>query len=135
MEYLSKSKRMKKVIEEILKDGEVHTVEEFVDMAMQQNIIEDKTDAVIRNSLFQMKGANPNLENIGKGQYRIRKREEIENEKSSETFGQALDYILEEVNKLRRFDWMHCSDREWMQAREKIAKLKKTFAEVQKLIG
>ena len=135
MEYLSKSKRMKKIIEDVLKDGEIHTVEEFAIVAIKQNVIEEKTDAVIKNSLFQMKSTNPRLENIGRGQYRIKKKEHTEDEKSLETFDRSLKYISEEVNQLKKFDWVHCTDREWMQAREKITQLKKVFIEVQKLIG
>jgi hypothetical protein len=112
-------------------DGEIHTIDEITLLAIERKIISDSKDAAVRNALFQMKRDNPNIINVDKGKY---KASSIENENGAEIFEKALGYILREVSDLKKFDWVNCTDEELIKAREKITKLKKVFAEVQKLI-
>lgn len=134
MKNMSKCRQVKELIEDLFKDGEVHTIEEITLLAIENKIIRDAKDSAIKNALFQMKRNNPNIINVDKGKYRARSKETAPNKNSAEMFEKALEYLSKEVMELKKFDWVNCTDEELLRAREKIAKLKRFGVEVQGLI-
>lgn len=131
---MSKCQQVKEMIEELFKDGDVHTIEEITLLAIERNIINDAKDSAVKNALFQMKRDNPNIINVDKGRYKASGKDNVRDENNVEMFEKALEYILKEVSDLKKFDWVNCTDEELSRARGKIAKLKKVFVETQKLI-
>ncbi|MBQ9141620.1 MAG: hypothetical protein IJX63_07485 [Lachnospiraceae bacterium] len=131
---MSKCRLVKELIEELFKDGDVHTIEEITLLAIESKIIRDAKDSAVKNALFQMKRDNPNIINVDKGKYQARGNDDARNKNSAERFEKAVEYLLKEVMDLKKFDWVNCTDEELLKAREKIAKLKKIGVEVQKLI-
>lgn len=134
MENMSKCQNVKKLIEDLFKDGEVHTIEEITLLAIESEIIRDAKDAAVKNALYQMKKDQSNIINVDKGKYRAKRKETIGNNDSEKMFERALEYLQREVTKLKDFDWINCTDEELLRTREKIASLKKFEIEVQKLI-
>jgi len=131
---MSKCRQVKELIEELFKDGDVHTIEEITLLAIERKIIRDAKDSAVKNALFQMKRDNPNFINVDKGKYQARGKDNAGNKNSVEMFEKAVEYLAKEVVDLKKFDWVNCTDEELLEAREKIAKLKKLGLEVQKLI-
>ena len=131
---MSKCRQVKELIEELFKDGDVHTIEEITLLAIESEIIRDAKDSAVKNALFQMKRDNPNIINVDKGKYQARGNDNDRNKNSAEMFEKAVEYLSKEVVDLKKFDWVNCTDEELSRAREKISKLKKLGGEVQKLI-
>ncbi len=131
---MSKCRQVKEIIEELFKDGDVHTIEEITLLAIERKIIRDAKDSAVKNALFQMKRDNPHFINVDKGKYQARGKDNTRNKNSVEMFEKAVEYLAKEVVDLKKFDWVNCTDEELLEAREKIAKLKKLGIEVQKLI-
>lgn len=131
---MSKCKRVKMLIEELFSDGKVHSIEEITLLAIEKKIVLNKKDSAVKNALYQMKQVNTNLVSVDKGTYRMLSSEDGNVIKQDNAFENALEIVLAEVCKLRNFDWINCTDDELVQAREKIAKLKNVFGDVQKLI-
>ena len=131
---MSKCQQVKAIIEELFRDGELHTIEEITLLAIEKKIINNAKDSAVKNALFQMKRDNLNIISVDKGRYKANEKNCVESKNISDMFDKSLEYILKEVGELKKFDWVNCTDEELLRAREKIAKLKRAFTEVQKLI-
>ena len=127
---MSKCKQIKGIIEDVFRDGEIHTVEEVKILAMKKKIIIDKDDAAIKNAFYQTKRDNINFINVGVGKYQMKQKNEEERNLDMEKLDKSIECILNEIEGLKHFDWVNCSNEELLQAREKVAKVKKMDLEV-----
>lgn len=130
---MSKCQCAKKIINELLGDGKVHTIDEMVSLALERHVIENKKDSAVKNALFQMKKQNTSIINVDKGKYKMLIAND-RNVKEKEVFEESISYVFLEIRKLKEFDWMNCTNEELAEARKKVMKLKEVYEEINCLI-
>lgn len=126
------SQAAKKMISKLLEDGNVHTIEEMTLLALEKQIIEDKNDNAVKNALYQMK-KDSSIINLKKGMYQMNaeKKDYIE---EKDVFEESISNVIMEVKKLKQFNWIHCTNEELTEARNKILQLSKIYEEIKGLI-
>lgn len=130
---MSKCQAAKKMISKLLEDGNVHTLEEMTLLALEKQIIEDKNDNAVKNALYQMKKVDSSIINLKKGKYKMSvKRNDYIEEK--DTFEESISNVIMEVWKLKQFNWIHCTNEELTEARNKIVQLSEVYEEIKELI-
>lgn len=125
---MSKIGEIKKIIERLFEDGNIHTNDEIIKIALDENIITDEKDKSISNALFQFKKNNPDFESVGRGMYQKKVSDELK------SLNQQVDFIISEIKNIGKFNWIDCDEQELLLEREKITKIKKIVSEYEKII-
>lgn len=130
MKRISKCKEIKIIIKELMSDGELHTVDEIYQLAIQKKVIKDKKDAAVKNALYQLKKEDSNFTSEGQGRYRMKKEKETESY-SEITLDDSINKIVNVVEKFKKFDWVNCTDDELSDMREEIRKVRNLYFDMQ----
>lgn len=128
---MSKVSEVKKIILDLLKDQEVHTIGEIIQCALERNVITDEKDMAVSNAIYQMKKSDPDFVSIGRGKYQMNNPDKCT---GTSEIDEHLEYILKEIEEIKSFDWLNCRDEELFAEREKVSKIKKVVVEFQKVI-
>ena len=56
---------------ELLKDGEIHSIEEITNIAIEHNIIGPERKGLVRSAVAYLKKKNPNIVMLERGKYRM----------------------------------------------------------------
>lgn len=130
---MSQQKKLKEMIVELLRDGEIHSSEEIRELALKKGIIDDEKSTSIRNAIFQLKKENCDFITPEKGRYMLQTRESHKHDGSKMSFDQTMEIVDDIIDSLSHFNWINCTDAELAQARQHMAQLKKMADRVTKL--
>lgn len=128
---MSKSGEVRKIMENLFSDGEVHTISEIVQIALDNNIITNTNDQAISNAIYQFKKINSDFQCVGKGKYQ---RKECGDSEDLMDLKERVNYILNEIKKIKRFDWINCENKEALLEKEKITMIKKIVKEFENMV-
>ena len=114
----SKLGQTKKVIYNVLSDGQPHRVSDFFEAAYEEKVIADMNDPTVRNAIFHLKRKHSNIRCVKAGVYQLCTNSELAQEVDD-----AVEKISQAIAELKCFQWLDCSDDELKQAREINGKL------------
>lgn len=98
---MSMVSEIEKMIFQFFADGEVHTFEEYNNMAIKMKLIQKDNNTAVRNTLYKLNN-NPNFKKVGKGRYIIFSQEE--NSEKDLTVEDAFAFLSEHLKKIKKMD-------------------------------
>lgn len=129
---MSKSKEIKKIIMEILKDGEVHTAEEIRMACLERGIIGSEEANIVRGAVFSLKKENENFVAVEKGRYKLEKEKDLEKCIEKDEFEEVIKYLRKKINMFKNFNWITCTDEELEVSRKQIMLLRDLSDEIER---
>lgn len=132
---MSKSKEIKKVIMEILKDGNVHTAEEIRTVCIEKGIIGSKEANIVRGAVFSLKKENEYFVAVEKGRYKLEKEKNLEKYIKTDDFEEVIKYLNKKIDVFKNFNWITCTDEELDKSRKQIMLLIDLSNEIKKIIN
>lgn len=130
---MSKSKEIKKVIMDILQDGNIHTAEEIRTVCARKGIIDIKESNVVRGAIFTLKKENECFVAVDKGKYKLRRINDVEESIVHDEFDKVIKYLEKKVNVFKRFNWITCTDEELEIARKQITVMMNLADDIKKI--
>lgn len=128
---MSKVKEIQKLIFNNFNDGNIHTVSEIKQLALEKGIIENVNDSTIHNTIFSLKN-NPLFKTVGKGEYRIINRNnEEDNDMSVE---KAFEYLIRRMKEIDRTTAFNSNSIEFDEAKKDALVYKKYLEVLNKTI-
>lgn len=128
---MSKVKEIQKLIFNNFNDGNIHTVSEIKQLALEKGIIENVNDSAIHNTIFSLKN-NPLFKTVGKGEYRIINRNnEEDNDMSVE---KAFEYLIRRMKEIDRTTAFNSNSIEFDEAKKDALVYKKYLEVLNKTI-
>lgn len=128
---MSKVKEIQKLIFNNFNDGNIHTVSEIKQLALEKGIIENVNDSAIHNTIFSLKN-NPLFKTVGKGEYRIINRNnEEDNDMSVE---KAFEYLIRRMKEIDRTTAFNSNSIEFDEAKKDALVYKKYIEVLNKTI-
>lgn len=128
---MSKVKEIQKLIFNNFNDGNIHTVSEIKQLALEKGIIENVNDSTIHNTIFSLK-KNPLFKTVGKGEYRIINRNnEEDNDMSVE---KAFEYLIRRMKEIDRTTAFNSNSIEFDEAKKDALVYKKYLEVLNKTI-
>lgn len=129
---MSKVKEIQKLIFNNFDDGNIHTVSEIKQLALEKGIIENVNDSAIHNTIFSLKN-NPLFKTVGKGEYRIINRNnEEDNDMSVE---KAFEYLIRRMKEIDRTTAFNSNSIEFDEAKKDALVYKKYLEVLNKTIN
>ena len=137
---MSKSSEVREMIRQVLSDGVEHNLSELYAESVRREIIPPEQRSIVRAAIDFMK-RHGELQVITPGLYRLRQGEAAQTEEESPRSGELDLEELREFSRrvgqtcrrLKRFNWIQCSDEELREAREKAQLLRQLQAQIQAL--
>lgn len=130
---MSKCGLIREIIEELFVDGEIHTIDELNEIAIERKIIESRKDSSVKNALYQMQRRNKNFVRRGKGEYQI-KNVQNNSLEDIQNLDKAISVICDVVFKLEKFNWINSTDEEVFAARNEVSKIKELNKTISSII-
>lgn len=133
---MSKSQELKKVIWDVLDDGEIHTSAEIQQACIEKGLVDVEHVGKIRGIIFNMKNEHEEFEVVSRGKYKInltKDKQHILNEEKSLDYSIAI--IKEKLLELKQINWITASDESLQNARQDAAKLKALEKEISKVVN
>lgn len=129
---MSKVKEIQKLIFNNFNDGNIHTVSEIKQLALEKGIIENVNDSAIHNTIFSLKN-NPLFKTVGKGEYKIINRNnEEDNDMSVE---KAFEYLIRRMKEIDRTTAFNSNSIEFDEAKKDALVYKKYLEVLNKTIN
>lgn len=129
---MSKVKEIQKLIFNNFDDGNIHTVSEIKQLALEKGIIKNVNDSAIHNTIFSLKN-NPLFKTVGKGEYRIINRNnEEDNDMSVE---KAFEYLIRRMKEIDRTTAFNSNSIEFDEAKKDALVYKKYLEVLNKTIN
>ncbi len=128
---MTKGAAIRKIIYDVLADGEIHSATEIKNKAIESGIMIDEKSTSLRNAIYHIKREDTNFKTVDRGMYVLTSNT---SEESVICFEEALRIIEIEITKLRNFNWLTCSEQELNVARNKVRELKKMQSAIHNLL-
>lgn len=128
---MTKGAAIKKIIYDVLADGEIHSATEIRSKAIESGIMIDEKSTSLRNVIYHIKREDANFKTVDRGMYVLTSTTSGE---SVICFEEALRIIETEITKLRNINWLTCSEQELSEARNKVRELKKMQSTIHNLL-
>ena len=128
---MTKGAAIKKIIYDVLADGETHSATEIRSKAIESGIMIDEKSTSLRNVIYHIKREDANFKTVDRGMYVLTSTTSGE---SVICFEEALRIIETEITKLRNINWLTCSEQELSEARNKVRELKKMQSTIHNLL-
>ena len=128
---MTKGAAIKKIIYDVLADGEIHSATEIRSKAIESGIMIDEKSTSLRNVIYHIKREDANFKTVDRGMYVLTSTTSGE---SVICFEEALRIIETEITKLRNINWLTCSEQELSEARNKVRELKKMQSTIYNLL-
>lgn len=132
---MSLHKKVKEIIFEILKDGEMHSIEEIKMVASQNGVEIEQGNPVIRNVVYRLKQEYPNFTSPERGKYKMNLDNQNTDEFDTSSFKQAIEIVSERIDQLRVLDWRICPEVDLKLARRDTDCLKKISEKIDQYLG
>ena len=132
---MSKSSEIREMIRQVLSDGAEHNLSELYAESVRREIIPPEQRSIVRAAIDFMK-RHGELQVITPGLYRLRQGEAAQTEEESPRSGELQEFsrrVGQTCRRLKRFNWIQCSDEELREAREKAQLLRQLQAQIQAL--
>ena len=110
---------IEKMLFEYFADGEMHTFEEYKDMAIKVNIIQEDNTSAIRNTLYKLKN-NSNFKTVGKGKYVINPQENKNDNDNGLTVEEAFEFLSRRLKKIKKMDVIKNSSEELQRGKREV---------------
>ncbi len=128
---MTKGAAIKKIIYDVLADGEIHSATEIRSKAIESGIMIDEKSTSLRNAIYHIKREDANFKTVDRGMYVLTSTTSGE---SVICFEEALRIIETEITKLRNIKCLTCSEQELSEARNKVRELKKMQSTIHNLL-
>ena len=128
---MSKSSEIREMIRQVLSDGVEHNLSELYAESVRREIIPPEQRSIVRAAIDFMK-RHGELQVITPGLYRLRQGEAARSgELDLEELQEFSRRVGQTCRRLKRFNWIQCSDEELREAREKAQLLRQLQAQIQ----
>lgn len=128
---MNKGAAIRKIVYDVLADGEIHSAAEIRNKAIENGIMIDKKSTSLRNAIYHIKREDVNFKVVNRGKYVLTNNV---SEESVICFKEALRIVKKEMIKLRNINWITCSEQELNEARNKVHELKKLQSDIYNLL-
>ena len=134
-----KYKNIREVVIRVLSDQKWHTIDEIENMCEAEGMKFDKVRGPIYNVLHQLKKSGV-IESDGTGAYRkygenivfkAKKGDKARTVKFDEELNNCIKRIETQLIKLKKFDWINCTETELQEARFSANNLIKLSEKIQ----
>lgn len=129
---MTKGAAIRKIIYDVLADGEIHSATEIKNKVIESGIMIDEKSTSLRNAIYHIKRKDANFKTVDRGMYVLTSNT---SETSVICFEEALRIIEAEITKLRNINWLTCSEQELNVARNKVRELKKMQDTISNLLN
>lgn len=129
---MSKTGEIKEIMEVMFKDGKIHTSDEIIRIALNEKIITNEKDKAISNAIFQFKKCNPDFFSVGRGKYQKKVCGVADDELKK--LNEQVEFIIDEIRKIKKFDWISCDEQALILERKKISNIKRIVLEYEKMV-
>ena len=129
---MTKGAAIRKIIYDVLADGEIHSATEIKNKVIESGIMIDEKSTSLRNAIYHIKREDANFKTVDRGMYVLTSNT---SEASVICFEEALRIIEAEITKLRNINWLTCSEQELNVARNKVRELKKMQGTISNLLN
>ena len=120
------------ILFEYFADSEVHTFEEYNEMAIKLNIIKKDNTSAVRNTIYKLRN-NPNFKAVGKGKYIIYAQEN--NDDNGLTVEEAFDFLSKRLKKIKKMDVIKNSSEELQKGKRDVEIYNRYISEFEKYLN
>lgn len=129
---MSKVSKVENMLFEYFADGEVHTFEEYIQMAIKLNIISEDDSSTVRNTIYKLR-TNPYFKRIEKGKYMILTQEKKND--NSLTVEDAFVFLSKRLKKIVKMNVISNSSEELEIGKREVEIYNRYVSEFSRYLG